>query len=214
MKSMPQFNNTSISSPTTTTLPNAIRPGRLGIRIRNVATPTATNGIIRVLNTSQTFNGTWTANASPATSILIDEAAQLQIQATMKTDPNVRTITAYDLLEERQFTILPCSESYHIYDEYRQATLETSSSTQIGLAAALNNAEAKAAMGCVIIEVPNNATANAVVLSYTIMSDDVVRFAANSTLAYLHKTPAHWSSQSFGASVSGARVLDGRRTAG
>jgi hypothetical protein len=157
------------------------------------------------------MNGAWEWNA---THTQLDEAAQLQIQAAMKTDPNVRTITAYDLLEERQYTILPTSESYHLYDEYRQATRATTSSTQTELKLALNASEAKAAMGVLIIEIPTNAAINGVVINYTIMSDDVVRFAANSTLAYLHKTPAHWSSQAFGASVAAARGMDGRRTAG
>ena len=204
--------------------PMQIRPGRLGIRIRNVQTPTTTQGFIRVLNTTQQMSITWGGQVSqpiftdPVTGIsvypvgdgsnntVMNNAAAVAIRDAMNTDPNVRTITAYDLLEERQFTVLPCSESYHLYDQYYQSFQGTPNDYQKTMPDLLNAIEQKSAMGCVIIEIPSTATIN---LSYTIMSDDVVRFPANSALSYLHKTPSQWSQAGFAAQVAAARGSNG-----
>ena len=204
--------------------PMQIRPGRLGIRIRNVQTPTSTQGFIRVLNTTQSMNVVWGGQVTqpiftdPVTGISVyptgdnsnnttmNNAAAKQVADAMSTDPNVRTITAYDLLEERQFTILPCSESYHLYDPYFQSFQGTPNEYQRTMPDLLNAVELKSAMGQIIIEIPSTATIN---LSYTIMSDDVVRFPANSALSYLHKTPSQWSQAGFAAQVAAARGGNG-----
>lgn len=201
---LPAFSSTTAVA-TVTNQPSHVRPGRLGVRLRNVHTPTATNGFIRVLNTTQQVDAAWEISATPRLQINAD--AQNQIRMMMDTDPNVRTITSYDLLEERQFNLLPCSESYHLYDVYRQGTLANPNNSQQFFTASMNASETKASMGVLIIEIPS---ISAIQLSYTIMSDDVVRFPANSTLSYLHKTPSQWSQEGFASQVAHARGLDGR----
>ena len=222
---VPAFSSATAAA-TATNQPSHIRPGRLGIRIRNTSTPTATSGFIRVLNTSQQVivrkqkpgvidlvtgvitppvNVGWEINGTPA--LQLNPDAQNQIKAIMDTDPNVRTITSYDLLEERQFSCLPTSESYHIYDDYRQGVLQNPNAYQSLHSGTLNTSETKAAMAVLIIQIPSAST---IQLNFTVMTDDVVRFPANSTLSYLHKNPSQWSQEGFASQVAHARGLDGR----
>jgi len=199
-----------LATATASNQPTSIRPGRIGIRIRNTSTPTSTQGWIRVLNTSQTVNAAYVTDVATG-NVDIKASTSNQVTSIMESDPNVRTITAYDLLEERQFNCYPTSESYHLYDDYRQSVMLSPNDWQRNVAGCLESSEGKAAMSTIIIMMPPSTTTS-MTLSWTLMSDDVVRFPANSTMSYLHKTPMQWSSGVFAANVAQTRSGDGRKT--
>ena len=188
---LPNFARGGGATPAVTQFPLQIRPGRMGIRLRNVSTPTSTAGSIRVLNTPQTFDmNVYHSGDANARATNIQTATVTQLETMMSNDPNVRTITCYDLMEERQWTLLPTSDAYHEYDLYKQAwvtvTPDAGQNSQATPQALVQEACKNPKMGTLVIQIPKSAVID---LSYTIMCDDVVRFPAQTTLSYLHKVP-------------------------